>query len=185
MLSRRAFATGCLGLATSLSAPSIVRATPSGVVGANRLWIIRAYDGDRLDAPIRLKTEEGTRRAWQLWSHFWRDVKDHDKGVWIDMRLLSRMSGVQVEMSRRRGEEVPLILTSGYRTPERNATIEGAAPNSQHCEGCAADFTGRGFTPRETADIIEAHPVWGSGGLGRYSNFTHLDTARQRRWGRN
>jgi hypothetical protein len=184
MTTRRRFlaiATGALALA----APAVARATPRGGVGMGRLWVIRAFDGETLDAPIRLRTPDATRRAWMLWSHFWRDVKDGDQAVWIDSNLLDRMSGVQVEMSRQRHEEVPLLLISGYRTRERNARIEGAAPNSQHCLGRAADFTGRGFTPRQTADIIEGHPSWGSGGLGRYSDFTHMDTGTRRRWGRN
>lgn len=188
MTTRRRFlglaAAGC----ATLAAPSMVMGTPSGLVGQNRLWVIRPFNGETLDAPIRLGTEEGTRMAWMLWSHFWRDVKDHDQAVWIDQRLLDRLSGIQVEMSRQRSEEVPLLLTSGYRTPERNATLEGAATNSLHCRGCAADFTGQGFTPRATADLIEASAswgaTWGSGGLGRYPDFTHIDTGDRRRWGR-
>lgn len=184
-VSRRRFCQIVAGSSVALSAPGIVRAMPTGIVGANRLWVIRAYDGEQLDAPIKLGTAEGTRNAWMLWSHYWRDVKDGGQAVWIDMRLLESLSGIQVEMSRLRGEEVPLMLNSGYRTPERNAGIEGAAPNSLHCTGCAADFVGRGFSPRETADLIDKHPRWGGGGLGRYADFTHIDTSRQRRWGRN
>lgn len=180
MTTRRRFL--CLATA-ALAAPSVVRATPTGTVGQNRLWVIRAYDGETLDAPIRLGTADGSRSAWMLWSYYWRDVKDDDQAVWIDLALLDMLNGVQMEMSRQRGEEVPLLLTSGYRTPERNATIEGAAPNSQHCQGRAADFTGRGFSPLATADIIDANPVWGAGGLGRYADFTHVDTWHQRRWG--
>jgi uncharacterized protein YcbK (DUF882 family) len=185
MPTRRRFLASAAAFGAGLAAPAVVRANPTGVVGANRLWVIRAFDGERLDAPIRLQSEEGTRNAWMLWSHFWRDVKDDGRAVWIDMALLDRLSAVQVEMSRQRGEEVPLILTSGYRTPERNRTLEGAAPNSLHVTGRAADFTGRGFTARQTADIIDAHPAWGNGGLGRYEGFTHLDTGPRRRWGRN
>lgn len=181
MLTRRGMMAG-LGSATLLAAPGIVRATPSGMVGANRLWVVRNYDGDTLDAPIRLNSREGTRNARMLWSHFWRDVKDDDEAVWIDHALLDRLSGVQVAASRHLGQETPLILVSGYRTPERNATIEGAATHSQHCEGRAADFRFRGIAPSTTARLIDNHRVWGNGGLGRYSSFTHLDTARRRRW---
>lgn len=182
--TRRRFLSVIAGGA-ALCAPGVVRGTPAGVVGQNRLWVIRLFDGETLDAPFRLGTQEGTRNAWMLWSHFWRDVKDHDQAVWIDPELLVRLNGVQMEMSRQRSEEVPLMLTSGYRTPERNATLEGAAPQSLHCRGQAADFTGRGFTPRATADIVETSGAWGAGGLGRYPGFTHIDTGRQRRWGQN
>lgn len=186
MLNRRSFlTTGVTAASLVLAAPSVVRATPTGVVGHNRLWVIRAFDGERLDAPIRLRTEEGTRQARALWSHFWRDVKDDNQAVWIDHLLLDNLSGLQVEASRIRGEEAPIILTSGYRTPERNRTIEGAASNSLHTVGRAADIAVRGLSHRQTADIIDRHRVWGGGGLGRYENFTHIDTANRRRWGRN
>lgn len=165
-----------------LAAPGIVRATPSGRVGAHRLWAIRLYDGEQLDAPIRLRSEEGTRNARMLWSHYWRDVKDDDRAVWVEHALLDRLSGLQVAVSERQGEETPLILVSGYRTPERNATIEGAAVHSQHCVGTAADFRFRGVASSTVANMIDNNRVWGNGGLGRYANFTHLDTARRRRW---
>lgn len=168
-------------MSVALATPYVAKAN-IGVVGANRLWVVRVYDGEQLDAPIRLKTEEGTRNAWMLWSHFWRDVKDDDQAVWMDPRLLDRLSGLQVELSRRAQREVPINLYSGYRTPERNSTLEGAARHSAHCKGMAADFVCPGFRNSTVASIIDAHPEWGSGGLGRYRGFTHIDTARKRRW---
>lgn len=34
---------------------------------------------------------------------------------------------------------VPLRVTSGYRSPDRNATLSGASQSSQHLDGTAAD----------------------------------------------
>lgn len=39
----------------------------------------------------------------------------------------------------------PVIITSGYRTPQVNKLV-GGANNSQHMSGCAADFHVQGFT---------------------------------------
>ncbi|NJM82974.1 MAG: DUF882 domain-containing protein [Tabrizicola sp.] len=182
MLTRRQWIGGIF--AATLAAPGIVRAQASGVVGVNRLWVIRAWDGEQLDAPIRLRSDDGSRNAWMLWSYFWRDVKDDDQAVWIDMALLDRLSAAQILASGQRGEETPIVMNSGYRTVERNRTIEGAAPNSLHCIGKACDFNFRGLTPRQTADLLDAESRLSSGGLGRYDDFTHLDTGPRRRWDR-
>jgi uncharacterized protein YcbK (DUF882 family) len=40
----------------------------------------------------------------------------------------------------------PLDISSGYRSPALNAAV-GGAPNSQHSQGLAADFTCPGFGP--------------------------------------
>ena len=39
----------------------------------------------------------------------------------------------------------PVIITSGYRTPQVNKLV-GGVNNSQHMSGCAADFHVQGFT---------------------------------------
>lgn len=46
----------------------------------------------------------------------------------------------------------PIIVTSGYRSPELNLAI-GSTNRSQHPLGCAADIKVPGMTPRE---VIEA-----------------------------
>jgi hypothetical protein len=44
---------------------------------------------------------------------------------------------------------VPLRVTSGYRSPDYNATLPGASSSSQHLTGSAADFRPVGITVEE------------------------------------
>ena len=41
----------------------------------------------------------------------------------------------------------PVIITSGYRTPEHNKNV-GGVPTSQHLYGQAADIKVKGWNPR-------------------------------------
>lgn len=52
----------------------------------------------------------------------------------------------------------PLIITSGYRSPEVNMAV-GGVPYSQHTTGQAADFIVAGLTPREVCGILKASAV--------------------------
>jgi uncharacterized protein YcbK (DUF882 family) len=71
----------------------------------------------------------------------------------------------------------PITISSGYRSPEHNASV-GGAKNSRHLVGDAADIKVDGMTPREVADVIERLIKDGrmlQGGLGVYRTWVHFD----------
>ena len=66
----------------------------------------------------------------------------------------------------------PVNINSGYRTPSYNRKTQGAAKNSQHMYGNAADISIKGVTPLE---IYKWLRTWHTGGLGLYDTFVHVD----------
>ncbi len=74
----------------------------------------------------------------------------------------------------------PIIINSAYRCLRHNRMV-GSNDRSQHPKGKAADIVILGFTPDETASVIEnmltneTLPSFYIGGLGRYNTFTHVD----------
>ena len=71
-----------------------------------------------------------------------------------------------------------VTINSGYRTPEYNAKVGGAA-RSQHCYGTAADIVVKGQTPEAVAAFARTlMPDWG--GVGVYKSFTHIDIREAR-----
>jgi uncharacterized protein YcbK (DUF882 family) len=78
----------------------------------------------------------------------------------------------------------PITVMSGYRTPEWNARVGGAA-KSQHKLAKAADLVTRVKTPKQLHTIIEKLIKDGkmkNGGLGLYKSFVHYDIGPVRRW---
>lgn len=79
-------------------------------------------------------------------------------------------------LERLRAVYGPIIVISGYRTPEHNRAV-GGAPASYHvCRhgrpGAAADIACRRGTPREWyMKLAELDP----GGLGLYGEHVHVD----------
>ena len=67
----------------------------------------------------------------------------------------------------------PVIINSGYRTPEWNKKV-GGAKCSYHMKGMAADIVVKGHTPKEVAKIAN-EIMKDYGGVIRYSNFVHVD----------
>jgi len=63
---------------------------------------------------------------------------------------LTRLAGLLERVRAVIGK--PIIITSGYRSPEVNLAI-GSTNRSQHPLGCAADFKVHGMTPKQ---VIEA-----------------------------
>ena len=75
----------------------------------------------------------------------------------------------------------PLIVTSGYRSPEHNEAVDGA-PHSKHMEGTAFDISMVNHDP--VAFEAAAREI-GFLGFGFYprSNFMHIDLGPARQWG--
>jgi uncharacterized protein YcbK (DUF882 family) len=123
--------------------------------------------------------------------------------VAIDPRVLDKIELVMREIARRRGADqmdFDVRVHSGYRTPLHNARVEGAARDSRHQYGDAADVAidadGDGkltiFDALEVERAVEwverAHPEL-VGGLGVYSSrryatpYLHIDARGERkRW---
>lgn len=98
----------------------------------------------------------------------------------IDRDLLHVLHNIQKQL-----ETVePFHLISGYRSPKTNKTLNarsrGVAKMSQHVYGKAADI----YVPGRTLKQVQAAAKsLRAGGVGRYTEFVHVDTGRVRYWG--
>jgi uncharacterized protein YcbK (DUF882 family) len=72
---------------------------------------------------------------------------------------------------------LPISITSGYRSPQHNARVKGAR-NSQHLLGTAVDLKVKGMSPSSVALVIEKLIQEGKikqGGIGIYNTWVHYD----------
>jgi len=92
--------------------------------------------------------------------------KDGSDFVLINPNQIPVLDKIQEHFGKR------VNIVSGYRTPRYNRGIKGAAQNSQHMYGNAADITINGVTPKEIHNWLNS---WHKGGLGLYKTFVHVD----------
>lgn len=77
----------------------------------------------------------------------------------------------------------PILVNSGYRSPEHNRRV-GGAPRSYHVRGMAADIRprhGKDFEAELRRLKIIANRRC-KGGVGFYPSFVHVDLGPERRW---
>lgn len=127
---------------------------------------------------------------------YWRDGRIDPVGYWTACRLLRDVKGaaaVQMDIGllnllravqgwfEGHGMQVRLDLLSGYRTARTNAQIEGAALNSAHLSGTAADFRIVGVPASYLGRLTMSFQ---GGGVGFYlvRDFIHADVDRRRAW---
>jgi uncharacterized protein YcbK (DUF882 family) len=114
-------------------------------------------------------------------NHFFRDHRT-DTVTQMDPKLLDSIHKLTKDIEY--SGEIHII--SGYRSPETNEKLRSqghkVAKRSYHMSGQAIDLRLPGKELKQVHSAAIQHHV---GGVGYYprSNFLHLDTGRQRRWG--
>lgn len=101
--------------------------------------------------------------------HFKREEFECDCGCGfntVDFELFRHLEYI------RKYFNAPVVVTSGCRCAAHNAAV-GGSQNSQHLYGRAADII-VSMVPAEL--VAELAEEMGLGGVGRYKNFTHIDT---------
>lgn len=95
--------------------------------------------------------------------------------VIVDTELIDVLEDIRAHFNK------PVIVNSGYRTPEYNAKI-GGVKNSQHTKGTAADIKVSDTPAREVQKYLK-NKYPDKYGIGSYSTFTHIDVrAKKARW---
>ena len=101
--------------------------------------------------------------------------KDGSDPVFIDSELVKILQKIRTHFGR------PVTITSAYRTPSHNKSVDGAT-YSQHLYGRAADIRVKDVSPRKVGDYAETL-LRDKGGIGIYDTFTHVDVRSiKHRW---
>lgn len=160
--------------------PSAVRAA---VPNAARrvLWLRRAGYGDEIVAPFcvdgRTVYLPGYREI--CWLMRDRNVPPALGYVRYDIVEIEALWEVQQALALH-SIGGPLMITSGYRSPQTNSVTEGAARNSMHLYAKAADLYVQGASTRDLFATCWSRAV--SGGIGYYADHVHLDSGMRRWW---
>lgn len=170
-----------LGAAT-LAIPNLATAGTTGNIDfwskPRRLQLRRPATGESVST---VYWEEGRiiRSEYDRINHILRDVRANETCA-MDVNLLNILAGIQGWFSAY-GQPRWIEVTSGYRTRATNGATEGAAKDSQHVEGKAADIRITGV-PSEY--LYRLGQYLQGGGVGWYPtrNFVHVDTGRLRTW---
>lgn len=179
-MRRPDFLTALMGAALAGISPVAARAAvPNGT--RRILWLRRAGYGDEILAPFcvdgRTVYLPGYREI--CWLMRDRNIPVAQGYVAFDIVEIEALWEVQQALALV-GVREPLVITSGYRSPQTNAATEGAARNSMHLYAKAADMYVPGLSMRNLFDTCWSRSV--SGGMGYYDSHVHLDSGTRRWW---
>src|SRR5262249_33670082 len=149
------------------------------LAGSGRLMLQHGHFDTTLDVRYRRADGSYDPQALAQIEHFFRSRED-GRQTPIDLRLIEMLSYIHDHYHPR-----PIILTSGFRSPEFNADLRnnggGVAQASLHTEAMAADIM---FTGLDMRRLWQALRTLHSGGAGYYrkGKFIHIDTGPPRFW---
>ena len=146
------------------------------------LWLVRMQTGEEASASFSI---DGKTIYWPGYAKLCGILRDvhvplREGDVQISMRTIEALWAVQQYLIHN-GIQQPVVVHSGYRTPQTNAATEGAARNSLHMWGMAVDFHVPTVAMQDLAGICLACPA--RGGVGYYPDgWVHLDSGPRRYW---
>ena len=172
---------GFLGGWAAAAAAALIPARVFGIDLRRRALWLRYDDGQEVNAYFTVDGHSIYRPGYDelCWLLRDRHVPWREGYVDIDIVEIEVLWEVQQTLFMR-GVREPFVVSSGYRTPQTNATIEGAVRNSQHCYGRAVDMWVPGMSMRDLFNACWARER--AGGVGYYDDHIHLDSGARRWW---
>ena len=175
--SRRAVLGVFAGLCAVAAAPVYGKA-PGFLRGSGDIRRIRMYSqrtGESIDT-IYFIDGRYVPEAIDEISYFMRDWRQN-KMMKYDPHNVDNLAATLALMQT----DEPYLMISGYRTPQTNRMLRGAASHSFHLRAMAADVRLKG---RSVKQISGAAFACNGGGVGIYnrSNFVHIDCGPVRSW---
>jgi uncharacterized protein YcbK (DUF882 family) len=175
-----------MGLAAAAALPPAPAAAAEGCVWPPPQWVQGGFPSRRwanllyVNTGERFKTiycDEGRYILSAIKEFSWvcRDFRVNE-WTFLDPRLLDILFVLHWKYCQ---DEI--IVYSGYRTPQSNSQLEGAAKNSQHLMGRALDI----HLPNiDNIAVALDFRTFVYGGVGMYpmKGFTHIDMGPLRRW---
>lgn len=165
-----------------LASVPLVLSSPADASASRTPWRIsfrNAHTGESFNGVYRVG-DKYLPDAFRKINLVMRDFRTNEVFP-MDPRAIDILNQVQ----KRSGQNKPLEVLSGYRSPKTNAMLRssssGVARKSMHMYGQAVDFRMPGYSTRRLRDIARGLKA---GGVGFYSrsDFIHVDTGKVRSW---
>lgn len=148
-----------------------------GIIGTATRYSMKNDSIQKVDSMIKeySKAKDGKKYLSENFQVKEFACKDGSDKILISDELVEVLQKIRQNFGR------PVTINSAYRSTEHNKKVCGAS-NSQHLYGTAADIKISGVAPKLVADYAETL-LPNTGGIGRYSSFTHVDVRKEKaRW---
>lgn len=128
-----------------------------------------------ISVKVYSKTKNGSQKLSTNFKVQEFACKDGSDPVFISTELVAILQKIRTHFGK------AVTITSAFRTAKHNQAVGGAA-YSQHLYGTAADIKVKGIKPKDVAAYAETI-LPGTGGIGVYSTFVHVDVREKKaRW---
>lgn len=178
-LLKRALAGGAAALVLPWWAALPARAGIPGEEVSGRIAVVNLHTNESLRIRYREKDGRFIPRALARLDHLFR-CHYNGKEMPIDPALYVMIDRIHTRLG---AGQRPLLLISGYRSPEYNrllhARSSGVARKSYHLKGMAADIRIKGI---RLDRIRQEALALAQGGVGAYDQFIHVDLGPVRTW---